>query len=284
MQATLHAGWLSRLRQKPLQRSSGLAIGVCLIAAAWLTAPADLSGGDKDVPSARDLVIKAIQFHGGFKALSRNVPMIRTEESEMILDGEKIAVKSEWQYQPPDNRAFQAVVKISSLQLKVLVGMNDEKGWTKVGPSLAVDLSPQQLHGLQFEFKNHVRNVQLLTSAEADYDLSTPKAARFADHDAWVMPATNKKTKNVLSVFFDKTTGQVLGTESERVLPTLGGDETRDKPANVRVIYKSLMDVDGMKMPEAETILRDGKVVLEIRKAQVRIVDKIDLKVFAKPK
>jgi hypothetical protein len=284
MQATLHAGWLSRFRQPPVKLTFGLAIGVCFTVAAWFTAPADLSGGGTDVPSAKDIVIKAIAFHGGFKALSRNVPMIRTEESEMILEGEKIAVKSEWQYQPPDNRAFQAVVKISSLQLRVLVGMNDEKGWTKVGPAVPVDLTTEQLHGLQFEFRNHVRNVQLLTTAEAEYDLAAPRAARFADRDAWQLPATNKKTKNVLNVFFDKTSGQVLGTEAERVLPTLGGDETREKPANIRVIYKSLMDVDGMKMPESATIYRDGKTVLEIRKSQVRIVEKIDPKVFAKPK
>jgi hypothetical protein len=256
---------------------------VCLLAGAWSDAAIEQSGGN-EVPSAQTLVEKAIKFHGGFKALSRNVPLIRTEESEMILDGEKIAVKSEWQYQPPDQRAFQAVVKISSLQLRVLVGMNDEKGWTKTGPSAAADLSPEHLHGLQFEFRNHVRNVQLLTTAQAEFDLGQPRAARFADRDAWQLPATFKKTKNLLNVFFDKTSGQVLGTEAERVLPTLGGDETRDKPANFRVIYKSLMDVDGMKMPDSATILRDGKPVLEIRKSQVRIVDKIDPKVFARPK
>jgi hypothetical protein len=263
--------------------SSSLAIGVCLMAAAWLWTPQGGNGGGEKVPSAQSIIDKAIEFHGGRKALDRDVAITRSEESEMMFEGQKIPMKCDWQYQPPDKRAFQALVKIGGLQLHVQGALDGLKGWMKVGPALAADLSPKQAAGLLFEQMNHVRSVQLLTSAADNFDLGAPKAGRFADRDAWQFTCLSKKTKHELTVFFDKKTGQILGDESERVLPTLGADETREKPATYRVVYKSLVDVDGMKMPETMTILRDGVPVIEVRKAQVRIVDSVDPKLFVKP-
>jgi hypothetical protein len=264
-----------------LTPASCLAIGVCLLAGACSDAPIEGSGGN-DVPSAQSLVDKAIEFHGGRKALGRNLALVRTEESEIILEGEKVALKCEWQYQPPNKRAFQAVIRVGTLQLRFLQGIVGDKGWAKIGPSLAVDLSPEQVHGLTWEHDNHLRNVQLLMGSD-NYDMAAPLPMRVADRDAWQVKLTNKQTKNKVTVFFDKSTGQVIGDESQRVVPTLGSEKTREKASTFRVIFKSFIDVDGMKMPEALTIYNEGAPVVEVRKAQVRIVDKVDPKLFVKP-
>jgi hypothetical protein len=255
-----------------------------LLAGVWFGTPVTTSGGGKDVPSAQSIIDKAIEFHGGLKALNRDVAIFRSEESEMLLEGDKVPVTCDWQYQPPDKRAFQALVKIGGLRLSVRGGLDGLKGWVKVGPAVAVDLTPKQAAGLLFEQINHVKNVQLLVSAADHYELGSVKPAKFADRDAWQLHVQSKKTKHGLTVFFDKKTGQILGDESERELPTLGGDGAREKPAVYRVVYKSLVDVDGIKMPETLTILRDGTPIVEVRKTQVRIVDSIDPKLFVKPK
>jgi hypothetical protein len=251
---------------------------------AWLAAPAATSGGGKETPGWQSIIDKAIAFHGGVKALDRDVAIFRTEESEMLLEGDKIPVKCDWQYQPPDKRAFQAAVKIGGLTLSVRGGLIGLKGWMKIGPSLAVDLSQKQAAGLLFEQMNHVKSVQLLVRAAEHYDLGSVKAARFADRDAWQLNVVSRKSKHGLTVFFDQRTGQILGDESERVLPTLATNDAHEKPATYRVVYKSLVDIEGMKMPETMTILRDGKPIIEVRKTQIRIVDKIDPKLFEKPK
>jgi hypothetical protein len=255
---------------------------VCLVAGTWLCAPVALSGGGKDVPSAQSIIDKAIEFHGGLKALSRDVAIFRSEESEMMLEGDKIPVKCDWQYQPPDKRAFQAKVKIGGLNLHVVGGLVGLKGWVKVGPALAADLSPKQAAGMLWEQINHVKNVQLLATA-ADFEAGAVKPVRIADRDAWQIHFISKKTKHALTVFFDKASGQILGDESERILPTLGADTAHEKAATYRVIYKTLVDVGGMKMPETMTISRDGTPIIEVRKTQVRIVDSIDPKLFVKP-
>jgi hypothetical protein len=251
-----------------------------------LCTPTGVGSGDKDkgTPSAESIIEKAAAFHGGFKALGRDVAVVRNEESEMVLEGDKITLKCDWQYQPPNKRAFQATVKIGGLTLRVLYGMAGDKGWMKVGPAPAMDLSPEQLAGMIWEHRSHVRNVQLLAGAAKYFDIGPPRAVRLGDRDVWAITATSKETKLALTAFFDKTTGQVLGNESDRVLPTLGGNSSREKPATYVAVYKTLVDVDGMKMPETMTILRDGTPVVEVRKAQVRVVESIDPKLFEKPK
>jgi hypothetical protein len=219
MRATVRVGWLARMRPTPAP-SFSVAIGACLLITAWLGAPVATSGGGKEAPTAQSLIDKAIIFHGGLKALDRDVAILRIEESEMLLEGEKIPVKAEWQHQPPDKRAFQASVKIGSLQLRVTGGLIGLKGWMKVGPSPAADLSPKQAAGQFFEQINHVKNVQLQVRAAQNYDFGSVKAARFVDRDAWQLHVVSKKSKHGLTVFFDQRTGQVLGDESERVLLT----------------------------------------------------------------
>jgi hypothetical protein len=76
-----------------------MAIGAVTWAAVFASAQA---AGEQNVPSPYAIVQKAIEFHGGQKKLGRDVPLIRTEESEMLLDGEKFPVTTTWQYQPPD--------------------------------------------------------------------------------------------------------------------------------------------------------------------------------------
>ena len=106
-----------------------------------------------------------------------------------------------------------------------------------------------------------------------------------ADRDAWQITFTMKAdAKNQVTVFFDKTTGQVLGDEALREVPALGANKAVEKRAMFRVLFKTYMDVDGMKMPETMSIYRDGKLVIETAKSEMRVVDAVDPKVFEKPK
>ena len=71
--------------------------------------------------------------------------LIRTgRKRDLIVNGEKIPLKCDWQFQPPDKRAFQTKVKIGSLSLHVRMGIEGDKGWMKYGPALAVDLRPSK--------------------------------------------------------------------------------------------------------------------------------------------
>jgi len=251
--------------------------------AAWLMAPGGAIGGDKATPSSKTIIDKAITFHGGAKALGRELSLIRTEESEMVVEGEKIGLQCDWEFQPPDKRLLQSMVKIGALQLHVRMGIVGDKGWTKIGQAVA-DLSPEQLSGLSWEHDNHLRNVQMLASAERTHDIGEPQPARIGDRDAWQITFTDKKDKKRwVTAFFDKTTGQVLGDETERVVATLNVVSAREKPSKFRVIFHDFLDVDGMKMPDKLTILRDGTPIVEVRKSQVRVVTAIDPKSFLKP-
>jgi hypothetical protein len=244
--------------------------------------PVDAIAGGGAAPSAKSVIEKAIEFHGGFRSLNNDVPMVRQEESVMTLEGDKIPVTSTWQYQPPDKRAFQAIVKVGSLQLHVRQATIGKKGWAQFGPAPAVDMSPEQAIGMIFEHRNHVRSVKLLPTAYQDFEVGTVSSARFADRDAWKITFTSKNHKGSIDVFFDKSTGQVLGDECERTVPALS--PTHEKPSKFKVEFKSYTDVGGAKMPDTMTIWRDGRPAIEVQKSEIRIVDAVDPKVFDKPK
>jgi hypothetical protein len=275
----LHHPW-----RMTLAPSCCFAILFCLPAGPWLCAPAEATADGDAIPSAKSIVDKAIAFHGGLKALGRDLALVRSEESEMVIEGDKVELKCEWQYQPPDKRAFQATVKIGGLQLRILQGIIGEKGWIKVGPALAVDLSPEQVAGLSWEHDNHVRSVQVLAVVEDGYYMTAPRPIRIGERDAWQITFTAKKAKNSVTGFFDKVSGQVIGDEAERIVPTLDPDKTREKAVKFRVLFKSFLNVGGIKMPETMVISHDGRPVVEVLQARVRVVDKLDPKLFTKPK
>jgi hypothetical protein len=260
----------------------GIAIAVGFLGDAHRFTLANAAADEAPTPTAKSIVDKAIEFHGLAKNFGK-LALIRTEESDLIVDGEKVPLKCEWQFQPPDKRAFQTKVKIGGLSLHVRMGIEGDKGWMKFGPALAVDLSPEQIAGLTWEHKNRVRNIRFLAAID-DYDMKDPSPIRIEDHDAWQIPFVDKKTKKSITVFFDKKTGAVLGDEAEHVILTLGSENTREDPAKFRVLFRDYEDVQGIKMGMKMSIFRNGVPTVEVRKAEVRVVDSIPPETFAKPK
>jgi hypothetical protein len=163
------------------------------------------------------------------------------------------------------------------------MGIEGDKGWMKFGPAMAVDLSPEQVAGLVFEHKNRLRNARFLATV-GDYDMSAPSAIRIEDHDAWQIAFADKKTKKSLTVFFDKKTGAILGDEAQHVILTLGSEKAREDPAKFRVLFRDYADVQGVKLGMKMSIFRNGVPTVEVRKAEVRVVDSIPPETFAKPK
>ena len=120
-----------------------------------------------------------------------------------------------------------------------------------------------------------------------EFEPGSVKGAKIGEHDAWQVdfkPKATASVKTPLTIFFDKKTGQGVGSEADHVVPTLGDEKVREKAAKFRAIFKSIVEVEGVKMPGTFTLQRDGKTILEVRKAEVRFVDKVDPKLFEKPK
>jgi hypothetical protein len=284
MNASSLGGGTPHCRGIAISKPFCLATAVCLLSGAWLLISADPSDGGDPTPTSKSILDKALAFHGGMKALGRELSLVRVEESEMILDGESIPIKCNWQFQPPNKRAFQAIIKIGGLQLNIRQAVFADKGWIKFGPAAPADLTPEQVVGTSWEHDNHVLNVQILATVNKTHDIGAPEPIRLDKRDAWQIKFVDKQDKKrEFTAFFDKTTGQVLGDETVRVLPTLGANQKREIPTKFRVLFNSVLTVDGMKMPETMTIFRDGAPVVYVRKAEVRVVDSIDPKLFQKP-
>jgi hypothetical protein len=240
----------------------GIAIAIGFLGDTRRFTPAVAAADEATTPTAKSIVDKAIEFHGLAKDFGK-LALIRTEESDLIVNGEKVPLKCDWQFQPPDKRAFQTKIKIGSLSLHVRMGIEGDKGWIKFGPATAVDLSPDQVAGLIFEHRNRLRNVRLLATVD-DYDMSDPSAIRIEDHDAWQIVFVDKKTKRSTTVYFDKKTGAVLGDEAERVVLTLGNENAREDPAKFRVLFRDYADVHGVKLAMKMSIFRNGVPAVEV--------------------
>lgn len=264
----------------------GMGLWLALIFSVSLLQSSDANGGEKKAtPSAKEIVNKAIAAHGGAKILGKRLALIRLEEGDMVIENDKLPVKAEYQFQPPDLCAYTMVTKIGQLRFDVRAGMTDAKGWIKYGPAAVADMPDDELKGQRFLHNNHVINIQILNDVERDYDLSAPVSVRFADRDAWKISFSHRTEKRVVDLLFDKMSGLVLGSEAEHRIQKLdfrGKDD--GKPSVVRVVFDSYVDVGGMKMAGAMRAYRDSVLMLNIRTVQVRIVDQVDPKVFEKPK
>jgi hypothetical protein len=116
----------------------------------------------------------------------------------------------------------------------------------------------------------------LLPLKDKSFQLAPLGESKVAERTAVGVKVSSKGHRDV-NLYFDKESGILVKSE-HRAKDDMSGQEV-----NQEAYYTDYKDLAGLKVPMKITIKRDGKQFVEAENHDLKMVEKLDASVFAKP-
>jgi hypothetical protein len=224
------------------------------------------SGEDKD---ARAIIEKAIKAAGGQAKLAKLKASTWKEKGTYFGMGEDgFPYTANYAVQWPG----QFRVEVEGVFTIVLDG---DKGWNRTGDTTK-ELSKDEL---ALNLHNHRAGwiTSLMPLADKEFQLKTIGEAKVGKQVALGVQVSRKGYPDV-KLYFAKDTGLLVKSEIRTKAA-----EQEFKEVNQATYHSDYRDVEGAKVPYKHVIKRDDKVYIEAEMTEMKVADKLDAKVFAKP-
>jgi hypothetical protein len=240
----------------------------------WGLAALILAGGAARADEAatpKAILDKAIKAHGGADALKKYTAQVTKAKGKFYGMGDGIDYTSETSVQAPNKlRVF-----VDANGFKFTQVVNGDKGWMDVNGEVTemnkdfLEEARQELHAVDV-----ARLVPLL---QEGYKLSPLGEVKVDGKPAVGIKVEHKGYRDV-GLFFDKDSGLLVKIERRGKDVMQGGAEY-----TAEELLSDYKKVEGLQVPYKQTINRDGKKYIESEATDVKVAEKLDDKVFAKP-
>lgn len=221
-----------------------------------------------DGKAAQEVIDKAIKAHGGADKLAKLKMLSRKEVGKYHGLGAPFPYTAHTTLDQPGKMRQD----IEGVYLAVLDG---DKGWMQANGETK-ELTKQQLDGTKAE-----RYVEWLTTlvplTGKDVTVTALADAKVNDQPAAGVQVTSKGRPTV-SLYFDKKTGLLVKSQYKA-----RAAEKMDEEVNQETVYSQYKDVAGVQVPMKVVTKRDGELYIEGERSEVKLVEKHDKDVFAKP-
>ena len=238
---------------------------VCLMAA--VAAP----GRAEDASAARAIIQKAIKAEGGEARLTKYKAGIC--KSKVILYGMgagDLSCAQETAVQFPR----QCRMALTSDILKKTTVVNGDQGWVRE------DDQTEELTGDELAYQQEALYASWVASLvplkDNAFTLVALGESKVGDRAAEGVKVTRKGHADV-KLYFDKKTGRLLKTERSFKSPRSGEELIEE------VLFSKFQAIDGVLEPMKVTVLLNGNRSMEEEIFELRHLEKLDDKVFAKP-
>jgi hypothetical protein len=219
----------------------------------------------------REIVERAIKAHGGTDLLTKYKASISKEKGKLHLAGAALDFTSETSFQLPVRRRAEAHYKAT--QATIIQVIDGKKGWLKEGNE--TEEMNKEMLALAKEEMYHANISHLICLKDNDYKLSPLEEVKVGDRPAIGIRVKRKGYRDV-NLFFDKDKSLLLKMEV-RVKDLAGQEYTFTKR------YDDYRKVKGMMFPYKFATECDGEPYVEAEVTEVKIAEKLDDNVFAKP-
>lgn len=251
-----------------MRRIAGF-VGVFALLAAVVPARAE------DDAKPREVIAKAIKAHGGADNLKKFQATVTKSKGKFYGLGDAIDYTSEASIQLPNRIRSEVSGNVSGQEFKFLQLVNGDKGWVKRGENTD-DMNKEQLAEAK-EQLNVATIAHLVALGDKEYKLSSLGDSKVGGRDA-VGVRVEREGFRPVSLFFDKGNGLLVKTETRGKDLMRGGEEY----TGVNV-YSDFKKVGGLMIPHKIKITRDGKDYVDSETTEVKLSEKLDDAVFAKP-
>jgi hypothetical protein len=221
-----------------------------------------------DAADARALIDKAMKAAGGKDKLAKLKAQTWKEKGTYYGMGEGLPYTANFAVQWPDKFRFQ----VEGVFTVVLDG---DKGWLNAGGETREMTKDELANKKQSNYAGYVTT--LVPLDDKSFTLTTLPESKVDGKPALGVKVAKKGMPDV-SLYFDKATGLLVksGVRTK-------AEEMDNKEVNQEAYYSDFRDVDGVKVPEKIVVKRDDKLYIEAKNSDVKMAEKLDDKVFAKP-
>jgi hypothetical protein len=239
-----------------------------LIVAALALVPMAARADDE----AEKVIKKAVEAHGGEKALTKMTAGEMTIKSSMNVMGVEVEFAGEILYALPDKfkTSLEGDVMGQKIALSQVVN-GDKVKMTVMG--MAVPVEDKQ----KDEMKQGVAMYQMSSLVplldKTRFTLKAGKDATVGEEEAAVVTVTAKGIKDT-KMFFSKKTGLLVRTQRQGLDPT-GANEV-DEVSDLSDYKK----VDGIQTPMTLKTTHDGKPFMTMKVTEVKYHEKLEAKKF----
>jgi hypothetical protein len=241
--------------------------GLAAVAFAVVAAPAQ-----DDVVA---VVKKAIDAHGGAKALDQYPAGYYKMKGRLVQDKDEREFTGETTYQRPDKLRVTLELDSGGGKTTVLQVVNGKQAKQLVNdkPAPLTDAQKAELL-LTLKLQEVTQFTPLLDPTR--YVITAEKPAKVGTEEAAVVLVTGKDFKDT-RLFFSKATGLLVKTERKGLAP--GGAD--GKEVTEETLLSDYKKVDGVMSPMKMTVNHDGKKFMEMTVVEAKLTDKADPKLFA---
>lgn len=248
-----------------MRRNCGVVVGLVLVLVPPLHAD--------DAADARAIVDKAIQAMGGESQLAKYKAYTAKIKGDLYTQGMKIAFTGELAAQGADQEKTTLEFDIDGQRFPLVQVLNRDRGWVKLGDD-TIDMDKDTLaEALEEAHAGWVAS--LVPLKDKAFSLAMTGESQVADRPALGIRVSHAGKRDV-NLFFDKATHLLVKTES-RVKDEESGQEVTEETF--------LSGYDGKDIQSALklTVKRDGKLYVEAELSAVKLEEKLDDSVFARP-
>jgi hypothetical protein len=223
-----------------------------------------------DAKDARAIIEKAIPAAGGAEKIEKQKAMTWQEKGTYYGMGDGLPFMASYAIQMPDKFRME----IPNL---FTIVVNGDKGWVKGGNGETQDMTADQLkpHHESLYAGEVERLVPVLK--DKSFTLSLLGESKVGDKSV-VGVKVAKQGRPDVNLFFDKRSNLLLRMEYTTHSTELGGKEVTQE-----LLFSDFKDVDGVQHPMKVLINRDGKKYVEAELSDLKYVEKLDDRDFAKP-
>jgi outer membrane lipoprotein-sorting protein len=246
-----------------------LTLSLCAALALATLARAD---AEADVKA---LLEKAIRASGGEEKLVKVKAMRMKSKGKFYglnENGIDYTAETAWQY--PDRVRDEIHAEDNGQKVVILQIVDGNKGWTSIGGATE-EMSKDALEeATENVYANRVSMLYPLKDKE--FKLTPLADAKVGDKEAIGIKVSSKGHRDI-SLYFDKKTALLIKSESKVK------DMNEAKEVSQETYFDDYKDVDGIQTPFKVTIKRADKNYVTAEMSEVKIVDKLDDKLFEKP-
>ena len=240
-------------------------LGLSLSAVIMLATAGQSRADDADV---QKIVDKAIKAKGGEANLTKYKAATWKGKGTFYGMGDGVPYTGEWYIQMPGQ------FKMDIGGAFVLV-VNGDQGWAVEGGTpreLTKDELAEQKENMYAEWVIHH-----LPLKQQGFTLTAAGEENVGGRAAVGVKVAHAGHRDV-ALYFDKETGL-----ASKAAFKVKAREQGDKEVLQEIVFSEYKDVGGMKMASKEVIKRDGKNFVDGESFDVKLVEKLDDKVFSKP-
>lgn len=222
-----------------------------------------------------DVVKKAIEANGGKKALTKYDAAVLTGKGTVMTQGMKLEYSATWSFHYPDKLRVDIETDVMGMPFKIAQIYNGKDGWSKIG-DMVMKMTDDQKKALAMQMKVDVASTFVPLLEKKKYTVSSLGEEKVKGKPAIGLNVTGKDGLDV-NLYLDAKSyllvKQVYQTKSED-----GKDVTQT------VYPTAYKKVKGVPFPMKLTIQQEGKTFVTAEFSEVEFKDKLDAKLFSKPK